>query len=112
MLFAGMDGDVKNDGKFVTDWITLALDFDKDFLFKLVNKHTCTHTHIYTHTHTDTHTHTHACAYIHTHTCMPLTHVHVLTHTLTQTYTHTSLCTYTSACAPACTHGNIYLCQC
>ncbi|KAK7106330.1 hypothetical protein V1264_017596 [Littorina saxatilis] len=31
----GLDGDVKIDGKFVTDWNALALDFDQEFLYKI-----------------------------------------------------------------------------
>ncbi|KAL8573923.1 hypothetical protein ACOMHN_029370 [Nucella lapillus] len=31
----GLSGDVKIDGKFVTDWTALALDFDEDFLFRV-----------------------------------------------------------------------------
>ncbi|XP_076457381.1 beta-galactosidase-1-like protein 2 isoform X2 [Babylonia areolata] len=31
----GLDGDVKIDGKFVTDWSALALDFDQDYIFRV-----------------------------------------------------------------------------
>lgn len=34
--FAGLAGDVMFDGKVVTDWTALALDFDEDFLEKYV----------------------------------------------------------------------------